>query len=45
MLFLIGNFKSRLSVSPIRKTQLVNLSFESSDPKLAALVANTVGDV
>lgn len=45
MLFLIDNFQSRLSVSPIRKTQLVNLSFESSDPKLAALVANTVGDV
>jgi capsular exopolysaccharide synthesis family protein len=45
MLGLLGAFKSRLSVSPIRNTQLVNVSFESSDPKLAALVANTVGEV
>ncbi|CAM2897360.1 chain-length determining protein [Pseudoalteromonas atlantica] len=45
MLSLLGAFKSRLSVSPIRNTQLVRVSFESSDPKLAALVANTVGQV
>lgn len=45
MLGLLGAFKSRLSVSPILNTQLVNVSFESSDPKLAALVANTVGEV
>ena len=45
MLGLLAAFKSRLSVSPIRKTQLVQVSFESSDPKLAALVANTVGEV
>ncbi|TMP17312.1 polysaccharide biosynthesis tyrosine autokinase [Pseudoalteromonas sp. S2893] len=45
MLGLLSAFKSRLSVSPIRKTQLVRVSFESSDPKLAALVANTVGEV
>ncbi|WP_024612037.1 polysaccharide biosynthesis tyrosine autokinase [Pseudoalteromonas sp. TB64] len=45
MLGLLAIFKSRLSVSPIRSTQLVNVSFESSDPKLAALVANTVGEV
>ncbi len=45
MLGLLANFKSRLSVLPIRKTQLVRISFESSDPKLAALVANTVGEV
>ena len=45
MIKLLAAFKSRLSVSPIRKTQLVRVSFESSDPKLAALVANTVGDV
>ncbi len=30
-----------LSVSPIRKTQLVKVNYESNDPKLAALVANT----
>jgi len=45
MLGLLSAFKSRLTVSPIRKTQLVKVSFESSDPKLAALVANTVGEV
>lgn len=38
-------FSKRLSISPIRKTQMVNISFESTDPKLAALVANTVGEV
>ncbi|MGR5421562.1 GumC family protein [Vibrio sp. PNB22_4_1] len=36
-------FKSRLTISPIRKTQLVNISFESQDPKLAAEIANAVG--
>ena len=45
MLSLLEEFKSRLTVSPIRKTQLVSISFESSEPKLAALVANTVGEV
>jgi succinoglycan biosynthesis transport protein ExoP len=45
MLGLLAAFKPRLTVSPIRKTQLVQVSFESSDPKLAALVANTVGEV
>lgn len=45
MLGLLSAFKSRLSVDPIHKTQLVRISFESSDPKLAALVANTVGEV
>ena len=44
MLGLLAGFKSRLNVSPIRNTQLVRVSFESSDPKLAALVANTVGE-
>jgi len=45
MLELLETFKGKLTVSPIRKTQLVKVSFESSDPKLAALVANTVGEV
>jgi capsular exopolysaccharide synthesis family protein len=45
MLGLLAAFKSRLTVSPILNTQLVKVSFESSDPKLAALVANTVGEV
>ena len=42
---LIGAFQQKLSVSPIRKTQLVNISFEAQDPKLAALVANTVAEI
>ncbi|KPZ55636.1 polysaccharide biosynthesis tyrosine autokinase [Pseudoalteromonas sp. P1-25] len=45
MLGLLSTFKSKLWVTPIRKTQLVRISFESSDPKLAALVANTVSEV
>ncbi|MGR5130752.1 GumC family protein [Vibrio alfacsensis] len=39
----LKEFKSRLTISPIRKTQLVNISFESQDPKLAAEIANAVG--
>ena len=37
-------FFKKLSISPIRKTQLVNITFESEDPKLAALIANTLGE-
>lgn len=36
-------FKAKLSISPIRKTQLVKISFESEDPRLAAKIANEVG--
>ena len=45
MIALVKNFSGRLLISPIRKTQLVNISYESADPDLAALVANTVGEV
>ena len=41
---LIDAFSERLSVTPKRKTQLVNISFESSDPGLAAQVSNAVGE-
>lgn len=37
-------FKDKLTISPVRKTQLVNISFESEDPKLAAQIANEVGN-
>lgn len=40
----IGAYLSRMSVAPVRKTKLVKLSFESSDPVLAATVANTIGE-
>lgn len=39
----LKEFKSRLTISPIRKTQLVNISFESEDPELAAIIANEIG--
>jgi succinoglycan biosynthesis transport protein ExoP len=42
---LVSAFTKRLTISPVRKTQLVHISFQSSDPQLAALVANTVGEV
>ncbi|WP_325892105.1 GumC family protein [Grimontia sp. NTOU-MAR1] len=41
---ILRKFKSRLSISPIRKTQLVRISFESEDPRLAAKIANAVGE-
>ncbi|WP_418114658.1 polysaccharide biosynthesis tyrosine autokinase [Vibrio scophthalmi] len=40
----LANFQSRLYISPIRKTQLVRITFESVDPQLAADVANAVGE-
>ncbi|WP_028024958.1 GumC family protein [Enterovibrio calviensis] len=40
---ILNKFKSKLTISPIRKTQLVNISFESEDPQLAADIANAVG--
>lgn len=36
----LGTFASRLTVTPVRNSQLVQVSFESADPKLAATVAN-----
>lgn len=41
---IISNFKSRLSITPVRKTKLVKISYESEDPELAAQVANSVGE-
>ncbi|KHD26327.1 ATPase [Vibrio caribbeanicus] len=35
-------FKSKLTISPIRNTQLVRISFESTSPSLSADVANEV---
>lgn len=39
------NFSRRLSVEPIRLSQLARVSFESSDAELAARVANAAADV
>jgi len=41
---LIRTFSRRLSIEPVRLTQLVKISYESPDSKLTALVANAVGD-
>ena len=38
-------FVSRLNISPIRKTQLVNISFVSMSPTLAAEVGNVLAEV
>ncbi|QUM85002.1 polysaccharide biosynthesis tyrosine autokinase [Moritella sp. 28] len=40
----LRQFSKSLTVTPIRKTQLVKLSFESEDPALAAMIANAVGE-
>lgn len=40
----ISRFADRLTIAPVRKTKLVNISFESADPQLSASVANTVGE-
>jgi capsular exopolysaccharide synthesis family protein len=45
MLGLLTAFSARLTISPVRKTQLVKISFESEDPKFAAQVANAVGEI
>jgi polysaccharide biosynthesis transport protein len=39
---LIRNFLSRLTVSPIRRSRLVEISFDSVDPALASRVVNTL---
>ena len=37
-------YLASLSISPVRKTQLVKISYESSDAKLAAQIANEVAN-
>ncbi len=39
---LLEEFSELMSVSPVRNTQLVHISFEATDSKLAALLANTM---
>ncbi len=42
---LLENFYDRLKISPVRDSQLVEISFEANDRQLAARVANTLADV
>ncbi|MBI3811650.1 MAG: polysaccharide biosynthesis tyrosine autokinase [Nitrospirae bacterium] len=37
-------FLSQLTVSPIRNSRLVNVEYDSHDPRLAARIANTLAD-
>ncbi|MGC9460811.1 GumC family protein [Vibrio genomosp. F10] len=39
----LQNFKNKLTISPIRKTQLVKITFESYSPVTSATLANAVG--
>lgn len=39
-----GQFGMRMSIEPVRLSQIVRISFESSDPELAATVANELGE-
>ncbi len=41
----IAQFMSQLTIAPIRKTQLVKISFESESPELAAKIVNLVAEV
>jgi len=41
---IVQRFSNRISISPVRKTEMIRISFESADPALAALVANTLGE-
>ncbi|WP_416307644.1 GumC family protein [Neptunicella sp. SCSIO 80796] len=41
----IRSFSSGLTIVPIKSTQVVNISYESESPQLAAKIANTVAEV
>lgn len=41
---LTNTFLSKLTVSQIKRSQVINISVESEDPKLAAKIANEVAD-
>ncbi|HUK56994.1 MAG TPA: polysaccharide biosynthesis tyrosine autokinase [Nitrospiria bacterium] len=41
---LLNAFLARLTVSPIRNSRLVKVEYDAKDPRLAALVANTLAD-
>jgi succinoglycan biosynthesis transport protein ExoP len=43
--FAVDKFIGAFQVNPVSKTQLVNLSYEHESAQLAALIANTVGEV
>ncbi|TGE83945.1 chain-length determining protein [Pseudoalteromonas sp. KS88] len=42
---LVSDFRQRLTVKPVRGTQLVHITYQASDRNLAAAVANAIGEV
>jgi succinoglycan biosynthesis transport protein ExoP len=40
----VANFRKKLTISPVRNTQLVNISFQSTDATLAPKVVNALGN-
>ena len=42
---IIADFKKRLTAVPRRNTELVDISFESNDPRLAKDIVNVLGEV
>jgi polysaccharide biosynthesis transport protein len=40
----LKEFKDRLSIDPVRRSRLVQISFESQDPKVAAQVVNALAE-
>ncbi|MDP5133411.1 MAG: Wzz/FepE/Etk N-terminal domain-containing protein, partial [Paraglaciecola sp.] len=43
--YAVNQVMQNLQILPITNTQIVHISYEDEDPELAALIANTVGDV
>lgn len=42
---IVEEFRNNLKVAPIRKSQLIEVTFESRDPELSANVPNTLADI
>jgi polysaccharide biosynthesis transport protein len=42
---MVGKFRDQLNVSPIRNSQLINITFESIDAELTATVPNTLAKI
>lgn len=40
----LADFLSRITIQPVRLSQLVKLGFDSADPQLAARIANAIAD-
>ena len=40
----LNDFVRRITIEPVRQTQLVKVGFDASDPELAARIANTIAE-